>query len=87
MTSTTTSTTSTALAASDFTLYLQSDDSGSWTDLATTDAATYLNQARCQCATQVQILVQMASASISKLSSLNATGTSARLYVGTTAQI
>jgi hypothetical protein len=82
-TSVATSTSTTPLAASDFTLYLQSDDSGSWTDLATTDAATYLNQARCECATKVQILVQMASASISKLSSLNATGTSARLYVGT----
>ena len=61
---------------------MQSDDSGSWSDLATTDAATYLNQARCQCAWPVQILVQMAAGSVSKLSSLNATGTGARLYVG-----
>jgi hypothetical protein len=77
-----TTSTSTALATSDFTLILQQQDGDSWVDLATTDALTYLNQARCQCATPVRILVQMASASRSKLTSSTATGTNARLYVG-----
>jgi hypothetical protein len=77
-----TTSTSTTLATGDFTLTLQQPDGNSWSDLSTTDAATYLNQARCQCAAPVQILVQMVPASISKLSSLNVTGTGARLYVG-----
>jgi hypothetical protein len=71
-----------ALTTSDFTLVLQAQDGDSWVDLSSTDAATYLNQARCQCGTPVQVLVQMASASRSKLSSLSTTGTEARLYVG-----
>ncbi len=77
-----TSTSTTPLAATDFTLTLQSKDSGSWADLPATDAAIYLNQARCQCAWPVQVLVRMAPGSVSKLSSLNKTGTSAKLYVG-----
>jgi hypothetical protein len=69
--------------------YTPSHDEGllvmgnTWVDLTTTQAATYLNQARCQCATPVQILVQMAPASTSKLASLTTVGTEARLYVGT----
>jgi hypothetical protein len=73
-----------ALAPTDFFLVLQAQDGDSWVDLSPADAATYLNQARCQCATPVQILVQMASASRSKLSGLTTTGTNARLYVGNT---
>jgi hypothetical protein len=73
-----------ALAPTDFFLVLQAQDGDSWVDLSPADAATYLNQARCQCATPVQILVQMASASRSKLSGLSTTGTNARLYVGNT---
>ena len=80
-TSTSTSTT-TGLATIDFTLVLQRQGGNSWFSLTTAEAATYLNQARCQCATPVQVLVQMASASRSKLSSLTAAGTNARLYVG-----
>ena len=74
-----TTSTTTSLTTSDFTLILRREDGS---DLATSDAATYLNQARCQCATPVQVVVQMASASRSKLASLTATGTNARLYVG-----
>jgi hypothetical protein len=70
------------LTTSDFFLVLQAQDGDSWADLSATDAATYLNQARCQCATPVRVLVQMASASRSKLSGLTTTGTNARLYVG-----
>ncbi len=82
-TSTGTSTsTTTGLRTTDFTLILQRQDGGFWNDLSTTDAITYLNQARCQCATPVRILVQMAAASRSKLSSLTTAGTNARLYVG-----
>jgi hypothetical protein len=81
-TSITTSTATTALATTDFTLILQRQDSNSWVDLATTDALTYLNQARCQCNTKVRILVQMADASRYKLASLTTTGTNAKLYVG-----
>lgn len=80
-TSITTSTT-TSLTTSDFTLALQEKSGNTWVDLTTTEAATYLNQARCQCATPVQILVQMAPASTSKLASLTTVGTEARLYVG-----
>ena len=71
-----------ALNTSDFTLVLQAQDGDSWVDLSSADAATYLNQARCQCATSVRVLVQMASASRSKLSGLFTPGTQARLYVG-----
>jgi len=82
---TATSTAATALATSDFiTPILQRQDGNSWVDLATTDALTYLNQARCQCNTKVRILVQIADASRSKLATLTATttGTNAKLYVG-----
>ncbi len=78
-TSVTTSTTSTDLTTSDFSIILRREDGS---DLSTTDAATYLNQARCQCATPVQVVAQMASASRYKLTGLTATGTSAQLYVG-----
>jgi hypothetical protein len=74
----------TSLAASDFTITLQNQDkNGVWDNLATTDANTYLDQARCQCATPVQILVQMVSASVYKLASSITPGTAAKLYVGT----
>jgi hypothetical protein len=73
-----------ALTTTDFTLTLQQQNADlSYSDLSTTDAATYLNHARCQCATPVQIDVQMATASVSKLSTLTQLGTQARLYVGT----
>jgi hypothetical protein len=56
-TSTATSTSTTAaLTTSDFTLILQRQDGDSWVDLGATEAATYLNQARCQCATPVQVV-------------------------------
>lgn len=79
-TSTATSTSTTAaLTTSDFAILLRRADGST---LSTTDAKTYLNQARCQCATPVQVVVQMASASRSKLAGLTATGTKAQLYVG-----
>jgi hypothetical protein len=83
-TDTSTSTTSTALATSDFTIILQRLDGSTWVDLSNTDAGVYLNQARCQCATKIRFLVQMASGSQSKLATLTATttGTNAKLYVG-----
>ena len=84
-TSTGTSTsTSVGLLTSDFIIILQRQDgNGGWIPLSNTDAAVYLNQARCQCATPVRILVQMASGwSRSKLSSLTTAGTNAKLYVG-----
>jgi hypothetical protein len=62
---------------------LQRKDGDNWVDLSTTEAGTYLNQARCQCATPVQIVVQMVPASVSKLASVTTPGTEARLYVGT----
>jgi hypothetical protein len=61
---------------------LQRQVGGNWFDLSTADAATYMSQARCQCATPVQILVQMVAASRSKLAGLFTPGTQARLYVG-----
>jgi len=70
------------LTTSDFTLILQRQDGDSWVDLATTDAATYLNQARCECPTPMQVLVQMASGSRSKLTTLTSPAANARLYVG-----
>jgi hypothetical protein len=66
----------------DFAITLQRLDGGTWVDLSITDAAIYLNQARCQCATKIRFLVQMAYASRSKLASLTTTGTNAKLYVG-----
>lgn len=71
------------LTTSDFALALQRQAGGDWVDMPYAEAATYLNQARCQCATPVQIVVQMAAVSRSKLSSLTMVGTQARLYVGT----
>ena len=76
---TTATSTTTSLATSDFTITLEDKDNN---QLSAADAATYLNQARCQCATPMNIQVQMASASTSKLSSNTTAGTSARLYVG-----
>jgi hypothetical protein len=61
---------------------LQRKDGDTWVDLSGTEANTYLNQARCQCAAPVQILVQMVSTSASKLASVTTPGTEARLYVG-----
>jgi hypothetical protein len=82
-TSTSTSTsTSVNLATTDFTIILQRLDGSTWVDLSTTDAGVYLNQARCECATRIRFLVQMASGSQSKLATLTTTGTNARLYVG-----
>jgi MYXO-CTERM domain-containing protein len=80
-TSTSTSTTA-ALTTSDFTIILQRLDGSTWVDLSNIDASVYLNQARCQCATKIRFLVQMAYASRSKLASLTTTGTNAKLYVG-----
>ncbi|HJX64522.1 MAG TPA: hypothetical protein VJ860_11310, partial [Polyangia bacterium] len=74
--------TTSGLTQTDFALILQAPNGGDWVDLSSYDAATYLNQARCQCASPVRILVQMASVSRSKLSGLITTGTKARLYVG-----
>jgi hypothetical protein len=67
------------VATSDFTITLQREDAST---LSTTDAKIYLDQARCECSTNIRILVTMASASRSKLTSLATTGTGARLYVG-----
>jgi hypothetical protein len=78
-TSTSTSTATSPVATSDFTITLQREDAST---LSTTDAKIYLDQARCECSTNIRILVTMASASRSKLTSLATTGTGARLYVG-----
>jgi len=72
-----------SLTTTDFTITLQAQVGGNWLDLSTADALTYLNQARCQCATPVQVVVQMVSPSQYKLSGLITVGTQARLYVGT----
>ena len=82
-TSITTSTT-TALTTTDFTLSLQYQDADgvTWDDMSATQASTYLNQARCQCATKVRVLVTVASGSRSKLAALITTGGNAALYVG-----
>jgi hypothetical protein len=80
---TTSTTTSNALTTSDFTITLQEKSGDTWVNLTTTEAATYLNQARCQCATPVRVLVQLASdASRTKLASLVTPGGNAALYVG-----
>ena len=82
-TSTDTSTSTVGLTTTDFTIILQRQDGhGGWVDLANTDAAIYFNRARCECGTQIRFLVQMTSASRSKLASLTTTGANAKLYVG-----
>jgi len=81
-TSTSTSTSTVALMTTDFAIILQGLYGSTWVDLSNTDAAIYFNQARCECGTKVRILVTMASASRSKLTSLTTAGTGARLYVG-----
>jgi hypothetical protein len=71
------------LVAADFTIrLLRPDDSGGWVSLTNMELRTYINQARCQCNTKIGFEVQMAPSSRSKLSSLTATGSNARLYVG-----
>jgi hypothetical protein len=78
---------SASLVTSDFTLELQVPNGDSWIRLSTRDAANYLNQARCQCASPVRVLVQMVSNSRVKLAGVTTTGTNARLYVGTNCAI
>ena len=80
-TSTSTSTTA-ALTTTDFAIILQRLDGSTWVDLSNTNAAIYFNQARCECGTKIRFLVQMTSASRSKLASLTTTGANAKLYVG-----
>jgi hypothetical protein len=67
-----------SVTQSDFTITLEDKDQNT---LSATDAATYLNQARCQCGTKVNFLVQMLPASASKLASVTIPG-SYSLYAG-----
>jgi hypothetical protein len=70
------------LVKDDLTIDLQRQDGDTWVNLALTEANTYLNQARCQCTTPMRVLVTMASASRSKLTTLTSPASNARLYVG-----
>ncbi|HEY5282463.1 MAG TPA: hypothetical protein VIM14_06715, partial [Polyangia bacterium] len=50
-------TTTTALAESDFSIYVQvKSTSGSWTDLGTSDTKTYFDGARCNCGSTVRFV-------------------------------
>jgi hypothetical protein len=85
-TSTGGSSTSGALAESDFTIYVQTKNAGgSWTDVSTDDAKTFFNRGRCQCGTTVRFVVQVGTTSVeSKISTLlSASGADgeARLYL------
>jgi len=78
--------TSTALAETDFEIYVETKNaSGSWTELTSDDAKTFFDGARCACGTTVRFVVRVASSSVeTKLSNLlsdsDADG-EARLYL------
>lgn len=78
--------TSTALAESDFGIYVETKNaSGTWTELSTDDAKTFFDRARCECGTTVRFVVRVASSSVeTKISTLLAASGAdgeARLYL------
>ncbi len=82
---TTTTATGSELTASDFIeMKVQRPDGDDWVDLAKVDQDLYFNQARCQCEEEgkIRIVVQVASASRSKVAALATTSSYVRLYVG-----
>jgi hypothetical protein len=75
----------TALAESDFSIYVQvKSASGSWTELSTSDAKTYFDGARCNCGSPVRFVVEATSSAMTKISTLLAASGAdgeARLYL------
>jgi hypothetical protein len=81
------STGTTALAESDFSIYVQvKSASGGWTQLSTSDAKTYFDRARCNCGSTVRFVVEVeTSTAMSNITSLLAASGAdgeARLYLG-----
>jgi len=79
-------TTTTALAESDFSIYVQvKSTSGSWTDLDASDTKTYFDSARCNCGSTVRFVVEAATTSattkISNLLADSGADGEARLYL------
>jgi len=79
--------TGTALAKSDFTIYVQvKSSSGSWSELSATDAKTYFDSARCTCNTTVRFVVEAASSTatstVSTLLAASGADGEGRLYLG-----
>jgi len=77
---------SSALAESDFTISVQTKNaSGSWTELDTNDAKTFFDRARCECGTTARFVVRVASTTVeTKISTLLAASDAdgeARLYL------
>ncbi|HEX7505980.1 MAG TPA: MXAN_2562 family outer membrane beta-barrel protein [Polyangia bacterium] len=79
------STGTTALAESDFSIYVQvKSASGSWSDLSTSDAKTYFNSARCNCGSTVRFVVEATTTAMTTISTLLAASGAdgdARLYL------
>jgi hypothetical protein len=78
--------TSTALAETDFTIYVQTKNaSDAWTDVTSGDTKTFFNRGRCECGTMVRFVVEVASSSVeTKISNLLAASGAdgeARLYL------
>ena len=76
----------TALAESDFSIYVQvKSASGSWSQLSTSDTKTYFDSARCNCGSTVRFVVEAAtSTAVTKISTLLAASGAdgnARLYL------
>jgi len=75
----------TALAESDFSIYVQvKSASGSWSDLSTSDAKTYFNSARCNCGSTVRFVVEATTTGMTTISTLLAASGAdgdARLYL------
>jgi len=79
-------TTTTALAESDFSIYVQvKSTSGAWSDLGTSDTKTYFDGARCNCGSTVRFVVEAATTSaatkISNLLADSGADGEARLYL------
>jgi len=76
-------TTTTALAKSDFSIYVQvKSSSGSWSDLGTSDTKTYFDSARCNCGSTVRFVVETSATSkISTLLTNSGADGEARLYL------
>jgi hypothetical protein len=61
----------TALAESDFSIYVQvKSASGSWSELSTSDTKTYFDGARCNCGSTVRFVVEATSSAMTKISNL-----------------
>jgi hypothetical protein len=76
----------TALAESDFSIYVQvKSASGSWSQLSTSDTKTYFNGARCNCGSTVRFVVDAATSSattkITTLLAASGADGEARLYL------